>query len=432
MDDTISRRTLLAAGFALAVQPVSADTIQTSAQGLTAGEAQIPAPDGVMVPAYFARPENGKQLPVVLVVQEIFGVHEHIKDVCRRLAHAGYFAVAPSLYHRQGDVTKLAMQEIFPIVQKVPDKQVLSDLDATVKWAQGTKVANTKQLAITGFCWGGRVCWLYAAHRKDLKAACPFYGRLVGDATELQPIHPIDVIKDLKAPVLGFYGGKDKGIPLESIERVRKAAEESKKSVEIIVYPDSEHGFHADYRPSYNEKDAKDAYAKMLAFFKKNGMTTAAPEPAEKLLNAAQSTAGKSKRNVFVRYTASWCGWCHLMAKSLEDPAVKPLWEKAFVSVTLDVLEEGAKKADENPGADKQLEAMGGATGGIPFFAVLDPKGKKLIDSNLMPGGKNIGCPAAPDEIVKFDDFLKTGAPKLTEAERETILEVFRKNAPKN
>lgn len=272
MDETISRRMLLAGGFALAVQPVSADTIQTSAQGLVTGEAMIPAPDGVRFPAYFARPMNGKKLPVVLVVQEIFGVHEHIKDVCRRLAHAGYFAIAPSLYHRQGDVTTLAMQDIFPIVQKVPDKQVMSDLDATVKWVQGTRVADTKKLAITGFCWGGRICWLYAAHRKGLKASCPFYGRLVGDATELQPKHPIDVVKDLKAPVLGFYGAKDKGIPLESIEKVRAAATEAKKPVEIIVYPESEHGFHADYRPSYNEKDARDAYIKMLAFFKKNGM----------------------------------------------------------------------------------------------------------------------------------------------------------------
>lgn len=155
------------------------------------------------------------------------------------------------------------------------------------------------------------------------------------------------------------------------------------------------------------------------------------PEPAEKLLKAAQRTAARSKKNVFVRYTASWCGWCHKMAKYIEDPAVKPLWDKAFVSVTLDVLENGPKKADENPGADKLLAAMGGANGGIPFFAALDARGKKLIDSNLMPGGKNIGCPAAPEELVKFADFLKTAAPKLTDTERETIIEVFRKNAPK-
>jgi carboxymethylenebutenolidase len=272
MNDPLSRRTLLTAGFALAVQPVSADAIQTGTDGLTVGETQIPAADGVLVPAYFARPKNGKKLPVVLVVQEIFGVHEHIKDVCRRLAHAGYFAVAPSLYHRQGDVSKLSMQEIFPVVMKVPDAQVMSDLDATVTWAERTKAANTKRLAITGFCWGGRICWLYAAYRKGLKASCPFYGRLVGQASELQPKHAVDVAKDLKAPVLGFYGAKDRGIPLESIEQLRKAIGDAKKKAEIIVYSDSEHGFHADYRPSYNEKDAKDAYAKMLAFFKKNGV----------------------------------------------------------------------------------------------------------------------------------------------------------------
>ncbi len=272
MNETLTRRTLLAGGFALAVQPVSADVIQTSADGLTVGEAQIPAPDGVLVPAYFARPKNGKKLPVVLVVQEIFGVHEHIKDICRRLAHQGYFAIAPSLYHRQGDVTKLEMKDIFPVVGKVPDAQVMSDLDATVAWAQRTKAANTKRLAITGFCWGGRICWLYSAHSKTLKAACPFYGRLVGQPSELQPKHPLDIVKDLNAPILGFYGAKDRGIPLESIEQIRKSVSEHHKKAEIIVYPDSEHGFHADYRPSYNEKDAKDAFAKLLAFFKKNGV----------------------------------------------------------------------------------------------------------------------------------------------------------------
>jgi carboxymethylenebutenolidase len=274
MNDSLSRRTLLTsaatAGFALAVQPVSAETIQTDTEGLTAGDATFKAPDGVLVPVYYARPKGGKKLPVVLVVQEIFGVHEHIKDVCRRLAKLGYFAVA--LYHRQGDVTKLPMRDIFPVVGKVPDVQVLSDLDASVAWAKSTKAANVKRLAITGFCWGGRVCWLYAAHSKTLKAACPFYGRLVGQATELQPRSPLERVKELHAPVLGFYGAKDTGIPQDSIEQMRIAIASAGKSAEIIVYPNSEHGFHADYRPSYNEKDAKDAFEKAVAFFKKNGV----------------------------------------------------------------------------------------------------------------------------------------------------------------
>ena len=274
--DSLSRRALLTtaatAGFALAVQPVSADTIQTSAEGLTAGETTFKAPDGVLVPVYYARPKGGKKLPVVLVVQEIFGVHEHIKDVCRRLAKLGYFALAPSLYHRQGDVTKLAMNEIFPVVGKVPDAQVLSDLDAAVAWAKASRAADVKRLAITGFCWGGRVCWLYAAHNKSLKAACPFYGRLVGEGTPLQPKNPIDLAGDLHAPVLGFYGGKDRGIPQASIDQMLAATKAAGKSAEIIVYPDAEHGFHADYRPSYNEKDAKDAFGKAVAFFKKHGV----------------------------------------------------------------------------------------------------------------------------------------------------------------
>ena len=276
MNDSLSRRTLLTsaatAGFALAVQPVSADVIHTDADGLSAGDTVFKASDGVLVPVYFARPAKGKKLPVVLVVQEIFGVHEHIKDVCRRLAKLGYFAIAPSLYHRQGDVTTLEMKDIFPVVGKVPDAQALSDLDAAVAWVKASKEANTKRLAITGFCWGGRVCWLYAAHNKSLKAACPFYGRLVGQGTELQPKSPLELVSQLKAPVLGFYGAKDRGIPQESIDQMLAATKAAGKSAEIVVYPDAEHGFHADYRPSYNEKDAKDAFGKAVAFFKKNGV----------------------------------------------------------------------------------------------------------------------------------------------------------------
>src|SRR5690349_111866 len=202
--------TTLAAGFALAVQPVGAQTITTDAKGLEAGEVKIPVKDGE-VPAYRAMPATGGPFPVVLVVQEIFGVHEHIKDVCRRFAKLGYLAVAPELYARQGDVSKLTdIQEIISkVVSKVPDAQVMADLDATVAWAKKSGKGDTAKLGITGFCWGGRIVWLYAAHNKDLTAGVAWYGRLVGDTDKLHPKNPIDVVADLKAPVLGLYGAAD-------------------------------------------------------------------------------------------------------------------------------------------------------------------------------------------------------------------------------
>lgn len=276
----VTRRTVLTAamtaGFALAVQPVSAETIITDTKGLSAGMVTFKGADGVSIPAYFAVPEKiGKRKPgIVLVVQEIFGVHEHIKDVCRRFAKQGYFAIAPELYVRQGSVADKPMNEIFPIVGKVPDAQVLSDLDAAVYYAASTGKADSSRVAVTGFCWGGRITWLYAAHNPKVKAGGAWYGRLAGQGTELQPKSPTELAAQIKAPVLGLYGAKDRGIPLESIEGMRaalKAAGNTKS--EIIVYPDSEHGFHADYRPSYNEKDAKDAFAKLLAWFKRNGMS---------------------------------------------------------------------------------------------------------------------------------------------------------------
>src|SRR5262245_60774684 len=191
----------LAAGVALAAQPVSAQTITTDANGLTASEVKIPAAGGEM-PAYRAMPAGGKSLPVVLVVQEIFGVHEHIRDVCRRFAKLGHLAIAPELFARQGDVSKLSdVQEIVTtVVSKVPDAQVMSDLDATVAWADASGVADVQKLGITGFCWGGRIVWLYAAHSAKLKAGVAWYGRLVGPTTPLQPKNPIDVAGDLKAP----------------------------------------------------------------------------------------------------------------------------------------------------------------------------------------------------------------------------------------
>jgi carboxymethylenebutenolidase len=271
----LSRRqmvvTSLAAGFAMAVQPVSAAAITTSDAGLTAGEVKIPVGDEKL-PAYRAMPAKGGPFPVALVVQEIFGVHEHIKDVCRRFAKLGYMAIAPELYARQGDVSKLkTIDEIRPIVAKVPDAQVMGDLDACVEYATETGKGDVTRLGITGFCWGGRIVWLYAAHSKQLKAGVAWYGRLVGDASDLFPKHPVDVAADLKAPVLGLYAGKDGGIPLDTVEKMREALQKSKVPAEIVVYPDAQHGFHADYRPSYSEADAKDGWNKLQAWFKQHG-----------------------------------------------------------------------------------------------------------------------------------------------------------------
>jgi carboxymethylenebutenolidase len=266
--------TTLAVGFAAATLPVHADTlITTGAEGLTAGEVKIPVADGE-IPAYRAMPATGSAFPVVLVVQEIFGVHEHIKDVCRRFAKEGYCAIAPELYARQGDVSKLTdYREIFAqVVSKVPDAQVMSDLDAAVAWAAKTNIGDPARVAVTGFCWGGRITWLYAAHNPRLKAGVAWYGRLTGQATELQPKYPLDVAADLKAPVLGLYGEKDSGIPLEDVEKMRAALAAAKQPSQIVVFPEAPHGFHADYRPSYREAAARDGWAQCLAWFRRNGV----------------------------------------------------------------------------------------------------------------------------------------------------------------
>jgi carboxymethylenebutenolidase len=264
--------TTLATGFALAVQPVSAQMITTDTSGIEAGEVKIPVPDG-QVPGYRAMPDKGGPFPVVLVVQEIFGVHDHIKDICRRFAKLGYFAVAPELYARQGDVSKLeSFPEILKIVAKVPDSQVMSDLDATVAWAKSTGKADTAKLAVTGFCWGGRIVWLYSAHNPNVKAGVAWYGRIVNPADPLHPKHPIDIAADLKAPVLGLYGGKDTGIPLDDVEKMRTALKAAGKPSEIVVYPDAPHGFYADYRPSYTKASADDGWKRLLEWFKQNGV----------------------------------------------------------------------------------------------------------------------------------------------------------------
>ncbi len=277
LEDDVTRRgfvmTSLAAGFAMATLPVSAQTISTDTQGLTAGEVKIPVTDGE-VPAYRALPATGGPFPVVLVVQEIFGVHEHIKDICRRLAKLGYMAVAPELYARQGDVSKITdfREIISKVVSKVPDAQVMSDLDATVAWAKATGKADTAKLGITGFCWGGRIVWLYTAHNPNVKAGVAWYGRLAEKGDELHPKYPIDVVTSLNAPVLGLYGEADGSIPVASVEKMRAALKDAGKTAEIVLYPDTPHAFFADYRPSYRKAQAEDGWKRMLEWFKKYGV----------------------------------------------------------------------------------------------------------------------------------------------------------------
>ncbi len=274
----LSRRALLAAtlagSFAVAVQPIAAETVVTTdATGLVTGEVKVPSGD-TDITGYRAHPEGAGPFPLVLVVQEIFGVHEHIRDVCRRLAKAGCYAIALEMFQRQGDVSKLAtIQDIMPVVAKVPDAQVLRDLDAAVAFAAASGKTDPKRLAITGFCWGGRITWLYAAHNPAVKAGVAWYGRLVGQQSEMTPKHPVDIAPDLKAPVLGLYGGSDQGIPLDTVEKMRAACAAAGKSCDIVVYPETPHAFHADYRPSYRAEPARDGWSRLLAFLKANGVT---------------------------------------------------------------------------------------------------------------------------------------------------------------
>jgi carboxymethylenebutenolidase len=258
----------LTAGFAIAVQPISAKVITTDRMGIMAGEVKIPVIDGT-IPAYRAMPVLGKNFPVVLVIQEIFGVHAYIQDVCRRLAKLGYLAIAPEMFYRQGDVSKLTdIAQIRQIVSKVPDDQVLSDLDAAVAWAAKSANGNTQKLGITGFCWGGRITWLYAAHNYNVKAGVAWYGRLVGESTPLTPKHPVDIAQKLHAPVLGLYGGKDTGISLDTVEQMRDRLTGCSTNSEIIVYPEAPHAFHADYRPSYRQTEAEDGWQRLQDWFK--------------------------------------------------------------------------------------------------------------------------------------------------------------------
>ncbi|EHK63485.1 dienelactone hydrolase family protein [Achromobacter arsenitoxydans] len=268
--------TTVAAGFSLAAGPAVASTaISTDANGLVAGKIDIPSPDG-KIPAYHAAPQGKKNLPTLIVVQEIFGVHEYIQDVCRRLAHQGYLAIAPELYARQGDPSKYT--EIpklqAEIVSKVPDKQVQGDLDATAAWA-AAHGGNPDRLGILGFCWGGRQVWLYAAHNPKLKAGAAWYGQLAGEPSELKPKPVLAIVNDLKAPVLGAYGGKDAGISQADVDRMRielAKGSASAKASRIDIYPEAPHAFHADYRPSYRKAEAEQAWTRMLDWFKQNGV----------------------------------------------------------------------------------------------------------------------------------------------------------------
>jgi len=272
---TLSRRavmvTSLASGFALAVQPIAAQTtITTDMNGLQAGEVQIKTPNGD-IPAYQAMPASGGPFPVVLVVQEIFGVHEHIKDVCRRFAKLGYYAVAPELFARATDTSTLTtIDEGRAAAAKVSDKQVMSDLDSTTAFAK-TERGDVNRLGITGFCYGGRVVWLYSAHSPVLKAGVAWYGRITGPTNEMQPKNPLDLVDSLKAPVLGLYGGADQGIPNADVEKMQAALKAARKSSEIVLYDGAPHGFHADYRPSYRETPAKDGWQRLRAWFQQNG-----------------------------------------------------------------------------------------------------------------------------------------------------------------
>ena len=272
-------RTGVGTGFAAAVLPVMAQTvIKTDIAGLLAGEVTIPVGDFKM-PAYRAAPVGKPNAPLVLVISEIFGVHEYIADVTRRLARAGYFAIAPELFVRQGDAGTYGevARLIAEVVSKVPDDQVMKDLDATVAWA-GSQGADAARTGITGFCWGGRITWLYSAHNPAVKAGVAWYGRLVGETSALQPRHPVDVAGTLAGPVLGLYGEKDAGIPLDTVEKMKAAlaaaagSNAAAKKSEFVVYPDAPHAFHADYRPSYRQPAADDGWKRCLAWFKANGV----------------------------------------------------------------------------------------------------------------------------------------------------------------
>ena len=264
--------TTLVTGFTLATERAEAQAVQTDTAGIEAGEAKIPVPGGSL-PAYYARPAKGTKFPVVIVNEEIFGVHEYIKDVCRRLAKAGYLAVATEYYARIGDLSKMTdvKQIIADVISKEPDAQYMADADATVAWAALNK-GDIARLGVTGFCRGGRMSWLFAAHHPNVKAAVAWYGPLGGAPSPIQPATATDYADRLRCPLLGLYGGQDPGIPVDAVKAAEAKAKAAKKTVEIVIYPDAPHGFHADYRPSYRKDAAEDGWKRMLAWFKKYGV----------------------------------------------------------------------------------------------------------------------------------------------------------------
>lgn len=278
MDDLggLNRRgfvmTGLIAGFTLATARAEAEAVHTDSVGLDAGDTQIAVSDGAL-PAYYARPAGAGPFPTVVVIEEIFGVHEYIKDTCRRLAKLGYLAVAPELYARIADLSKMtdAGQIIRDVISKAPDATVLSDLDSTVVWAMANH-GDPARLGVTGFCRGGRNVWMFAEHNPQLKAAVAWYGPVMSPTSEIQPTTPTDHADALKCPLLGLYGEKDPSIKVADVQAAAARARAAGKSVEIVVYPNSAHAFHADYRPSYVKADAEDGWARMLAFFKQHGV----------------------------------------------------------------------------------------------------------------------------------------------------------------
>jgi carboxymethylenebutenolidase len=279
-DAGATRRTALKAalgvGYAAAAVPLMAQTaIRTPSDGLTVGEVMIDV-NGFSMPAYRAAPAGKTGLPVVLVLSEIFGVHEYIADTTRRFAKAGYLAIAPELFLRQGDpqsygeMAKLMAE----VIGKVPDQQVMGDLDATVKWAAANG-GDAQKIGVTGFCWGGRQTWLYAAHNPAVKAGVAWYGRLVGQQNALTPRNPVDVGGQLKAPVLGLYGAADTGIPLDTVDKMKAAlaaGNAAAKASSFVVYPEAPHAFHADYRPSFRKEAAEDGWKRALAWFQQHGV----------------------------------------------------------------------------------------------------------------------------------------------------------------
>ena len=266
--------TSLMTGLTLATTSVEAQVIRTDAEGLEVDEVQIPAGDGPM-PGYRAMPKGEGPFPIILVIEEIFGVHDYIKDICRRLAKVGYCAVAPELYARQGDLSNMTDAKVIirDVISKTPDAQWIADLDSAAAWAVSASRGDANRIGTMGWCRGGRGVWLYAAHRKDLKAGVAWYGPVGGEPSAIQRRTALDVAAEIHAPILALYGGADTGIPVASVEAARDKARAAGKSVELVVYPDAPHGFHADYRPSYRPIEAKDGWTRALSFLKMHGVS---------------------------------------------------------------------------------------------------------------------------------------------------------------